>query len=1046
MRDLYGERTHFIYEILQNTEDALNKLYKRFRSRAIKFSLTSDQLVASHFGKPFDEADVTSICGIGESAKKELTDIGRFGIGFKSVYAFTDRPQIHSGKEHFAIEEYVLPEAVPEIPLEKGETRILIPFKDYEGSAYEDILSGLRELGPHTLLFLREIEEISWGVDDGSLGRYSRVNTNAKKRNVRKVLLTGEDDEGGVKKEEWLVFSRRVYSQRKNAGQVEIAFELNTSSEGIDKTSIRKVDTSPLVVFFPTDVLTNLGFLVQGPYRTTPSRDNVPEDDTWNRYLVEETAKLLVDAIKQLREFNLLDGSAIQCLPMEPPDDPISIIRNPNARRFAPLLKAVKHLLMTEPFLPAYKGGHIAGERTKLAGSQDLRDLISVEQLTELYHSDGQLGWLSEEITRDKSPEVHKYLTSELDIDEVTPESFIRRLSLNFLEAQSDEWMQRLYEFLNGQRALQQRLKSIPLLRMEDGSHAQAFIGEKPNAYLPGDTPTEFSTVKQSVCQSEEALEFLKALGLRVPDPVDDVIENLLPKYRSDEIEVRDSEYQDDIERILNAHDTDSTSQKNRLLSALKAVKFLIAVDAGNGESHFVCPSDAYMATDRLTDFFKGVAGVLLVDNSRECLRGERIRNLLRAVGAPEYLHPVEIAGSLTYEEKRKLREDYWISHPWLSKGYTREISENDYELRGLDMLLEVLTTLGPEQATDRANTLWDALRDVQNRGRGSPFMGKYTWLYYSEHPMSFPAKFVKMLNDTAWVPNKDGALHIPSDVSFKDTGWAEDSYLLSRIEFKPAVIDELAREAGIELGVIDFLKRHGITEAQLREQFGVPEEAAKDSEAHTSGTVSGQAGNGQEPKDSSENGTPGSYGEPKGTDSDVSDRRTTGSIRAGQDAVDSPTGETDKTKAGGHREFISYIAVNPDESSEKSGGLSHEERISLEDKAIDVILEREPSLRRTKTNNPGFDLMELGDEGEIVRFIEVKAMSGTLQDRPATLTKKQFECAQEERDAYWLYIVENSSAPKEANIVKINDPAGWAKTFTFDYGWKEVSQDSTHL
>ena len=131
------------------------------------------------------------------------------------------------------------------------------------------------------------------------------------------------------------------------------------------------------------------------------------------------------------------------------------------------------------------------------------------------------------------------------------------------------------------------------------------------------------------------------------------------------------------------------------------------------------------------------------------------------------------------------------------------------------------------------------------------------------------------------------------------------------------------------------------------------------------------------------------------------------------------------------------------DEPSEESDGLSREERIKLEDKAIELILAEEPTLQRTPKNNPGFDLREIGDGGEIVRFVEVKALSGTLQNRSATLTKKQFECAQQERDSYWLYIVENAGDPQSANIVKINDPAGWAKTFTFDHGWKEVSQEA---
>ena len=75
----YGDRTHFIFEILQNAEDALKKRGGWQGSRSVNFLLDSEGLTISHFGKPFDEADVRGICGIVESTK-ELTDIGRFGV------------------------------------------------------------------------------------------------------------------------------------------------------------------------------------------------------------------------------------------------------------------------------------------------------------------------------------------------------------------------------------------------------------------------------------------------------------------------------------------------------------------------------------------------------------------------------------------------------------------------------------------------------------------------------------------------------------------------------------------------------------------------------------------------------------------------------------------------------------------------------------------------------------------------------------------------------------------------------------------------------
>ena len=103
------------------------------------------------------------------------------------------------------------------------------------------------------------------------------------------------------------------------------------------------------------------------------------------------------------------------------------------------------------------------------------------------------------------------------------------------------------------------------------------------------------------------------------------------------------------------------------------------------------------------------------------------------------------------------------------------------------------------------------------------------------------------------------------------------------------------------------------------------------------------------------------------------------------------------------------------------------------------LILASEPALRRTPPHNPGFDLFMAGEDGQPARWIEVKAMTGSLHDRPVGLSHTQFECAQEHVAAYWLYVVERAGEDG-ASIVRIQDPAGKAKTFTFDRGWLNVA------
>ncbi len=67
---------------------------------------------------------------IGAGKQTNHSAIGRFGLGFKSVYLLTDCPEIHSGPWHFVIKAGCLPEELPRIPeLPQSATRIRLPLR-----------------------------------------------------------------------------------------------------------------------------------------------------------------------------------------------------------------------------------------------------------------------------------------------------------------------------------------------------------------------------------------------------------------------------------------------------------------------------------------------------------------------------------------------------------------------------------------------------------------------------------------------------------------------------------------------------------------------------------------------------------------------------------------------------------------------------------------------------------------------------------------------------------------------------------------------------
>src|SRR5881628_714816 len=261
---LYADRTHFVFELLQNAEDA--------KATKIRFKLFHDRLEVWHNGRLFNEKDVRGVCGVGEgTGADDLTRIGKFGIGFKSVYAYTSRPEIHSGDEHFYIEHYVRPYAVDACLLGSDWTTLFVfPLNHPDISpdqAFQDIGKRLQELDVRTLLFLRHIAEIAWETENGAEGDYRRDTTNCG--SARRVSLVGHGN-GHEDRQTWLVFERPVPPPHDSAEvTVEVAFRV-VEDEKTGKDRIERTKESPLVVFFPTEKPTHVGFLLQGPYRTTP--------------------------------------------------------------------------------------------------------------------------------------------------------------------------------------------------------------------------------------------------------------------------------------------------------------------------------------------------------------------------------------------------------------------------------------------------------------------------------------------------------------------------------------------------------------------------------------------------------------------------------------------------------------------------------------------------------------------------------------------------------------------------------------------------------
>ena len=531
------------------------------------------------------------------------------------------------------------------------------------------------------------------------------------------------------------------------------------------------------------------------------------------------------------------------------------------------------------------------------------------------------------------------------------------------------------------------------------------------------------------------------------------MIWHVLPRYRTETDTMSAGQYGADIKRIRAAFETDSKNQRKKLVDTLRESPFVMAYDAGTHAKKRSKPSDLYLSSARrLRELFDGVKGVWLVDDDYECLRGEEIRELLEACGAPRSLQPISTSPGFTADQKLALRIQGGCA------DYSGGEQFTDFSVRGLDQWLSGHPKTDRETQSRKSLLLWEALAELVERNAAGNFSGSYQWSYHRVRSTSFDAKFVRLLNEAAWVPNGTRALLRPSDVPFEELGWPPNPVLLSKIRFKPPIIEMLAKEAGIDLGVLELLKKHGITsEADLRILLGddkpstIPPNGSPD-EDKTAAPAVGETTEAPraEPETTNEsvpNAAPGNSGTVMPEASPQTHSATNGRTATGDHAgrignVPSQSNAAPRSGAAGgvNREFVSYITVRPDDDEADPDGLEQKERMELEEKAINLITAFDPRLQRTATNNPGFDLFEAGPSGDPMKWVEVKAMRGGLDDRPVFLSRTQFDAAWIHGEAYWLYIVEYASIPEKAALLRIQDPAGKGMNFAFDRGWRVIA------
>lgn len=852
LTDLYPDNAHFIYELLQNAEDP--------RASIVRFTLTSDAVEFEHDGERlFDLRDVESITSIGASTKRDdPTSIGKFGVGFKAVFAYTHTPEIHSGGFHFRIHDLVLPETngVKKPNMGGRETRFTFPFDHptkRPAQATAEVKRALRTLGDNTLLFLTYIRTIEYLLPDGSLGSLERVDHDDGRIEIRACHPGGKDTVS-----HWLRFQKDVEiideDGKTNTCRIAIAYSLVEEEDSRKRHSEWKIvplDHGQVSIYFPAEKETsNLRFHVHAPFASTVARDSVRDCEA-NRQLRDDIADLVVESLANIRDRRMLTMGFLAVLPNQM--DNLSSF-------YEPIRKAVVHAFRDEPLTPTKNGTH-APATGLYRGPAKISEVLNDDDLSLLTNYESPL-WAANPQQQNQredrfldSLKIDSWGWSELTSVLSTFDDDEREPIEDWIAQKDDAWVMRFYALLGEARDVHYEsvdahgLRIVRVVAGQGHEHVlpqEAFLLPEQETIPPRDIrivkPTVYSTGR-SEAQKKFAVSFLEHIGVR-PFDAKTVIELRLANYDNPPDQVEDDHYED-LKAFLTYWKTNPAHA-----SIFIGCRFLLGLNANKlywVQSNKLCLDAPYEET--------GLGGLSSIHGKYRIWEGYTKKlpeSLLRdftafakSIGVM-YNLKVERVGCYENPHADVLKQDYY--QPRVQK--TNTAIDEDYSI---SRIAEYLT--GGSVWASRL--IWGALVHADRKFATARFRPN------QQYPIrESDSQLVCHLRLHAWIPDKSGIFHKPQDMTRDglrtDFPYDDQNGLLTAIGFgerakkrseQYRAKNEAAKEMGFDSAeqaeeLAKILSEKGITPGEIRslvsqhQRASQPEESVPNPERRRKGVL----------------------------------------------------------------------------------------------------------------------------------------------------------------------------------------------------------------
>ncbi|MEV0350662.1 DEAD/DEAH box helicase family protein [Nonomuraea sp. NPDC050680] len=313
----YGHRQ--LYELVQNGADEL----QRERDGGIKVVLTAETLYCANLGTAVTPEGAQTILA-SHLSRKRGTEIGRFGLGFKSVLSISNRPQFFSRTGSFGWDAAQARDSITSRVDYHGPTPVLrlahplAPDLERQGDPVLDELMAwattvvkLPLTGDHSERLAADLEAFPsrFAIFSPHVGKVvledRRNHQHVTSREIsvvgegnRRTLSTKEDS--GTSTSEWMVFEAvhtPTARARKDAGEYHDRSEIPLAwAVPVSSTS----ETGEFWAFFPTTYATTLRGVLNAPWKTNEDRQNLLQNNSFNEELMEVAAGLIVASLAKI--------------------------------------------------------------------------------------------------------------------------------------------------------------------------------------------------------------------------------------------------------------------------------------------------------------------------------------------------------------------------------------------------------------------------------------------------------------------------------------------------------------------------------------------------------------------------------------------------------------------------------------------------------------------------------------------------------------------------------------------------------------------------